>query len=137
MRVRESVPTWDEVKKFYADEDILGVIAHLDGTTVGEVLREYASKVGTWRQAEEVELGRNKVWTPARQLAAMELTFFGYLGARLDGAPDWLRDNMIVYYQQWISEWRAQVALSDNDVAYVRAILNRALKSTSIPRDLP
>jgi len=137
MRVRESVPTWGEVQKFYEDDDILGVIAHLDGTTVGEVLREYASKVGTWRQATEVELKVNAVWAPARQLVKLESTFFGYLGARLEGAPDWLRDNMIVYYQQWIAEWRAQAGLTDNDVAYVRAILNRALKSTSIPRDLP
>jgi len=137
VRVRESVPTWDEVKKFYADEDILGVIAHLDGTTVGEVLREYASKVGTWRQAEEVELTLKEIWAPARQLVKLESTFFGFLGERLEGAPDWLRDNMIVYYQNWINEWRAQAGLTDNDVAYVRAILNRALKSTSIPRDLP
>ena len=136
MRVRESEPSIADFLKWEESPDVIALTAYTLGMTVGDVLREYASKVGTWRQMETVTLERNKKWAPERQVHTVSRAFFHLLGEGLEGAPDWLRELTIAHWQTWLAAWEDQV-IDDDVAAYITAVLNRALKMSLEPLELP
>jgi len=85
-RVRESLPTWEQVANHYGMHQ-LGTIAQHEGRSVLWVLTEYLSKVGTWRALRKRSGGA----------PTTERGFWDVAYPALEGAPEWLREAYIVY----------------------------------------
>ncbi len=136
MRVRESKPSLGDVVGHYEDLDSLQVVSFMEATSVGEVLRIYLSKVGTWRQGSSELTRPSETLRPHRAFNELVNAFWAAAYPRLDGAPEWLREEFIAHWSEWLGAWQP-LDMHDDEVAYVYAILKEALGVVPDPKDLP
>ena len=125
MRVRESKPSAGEVIDHYGLLDGINLIAATLGFPATEVVRWYLSKVGTWRQGPQ-KLSPLQV---RDTVADVEADFWLIAFDKIDGAPDWLREEFIVRWSEAIQE----MDLRDPDLLH--AVLTQALKVDDNPRE--
>lgn len=136
MRVRESLPDDDDILEHYQLTP-LRLIARLEGLTVGEVLGHYLSKVGTWRSEskfrDHLAAERMQPFAQANDMASVEAAFWTDTWKRLEGAPAWLSESFLLYWQAVL----ADLMDTYQSAELLESVLESALRFYQEPRELP
>jgi hypothetical protein len=136
VRVRQSKPSVDEVVGHY-DEDPLQMVAHYEGRGLHWVLKQYLSKVGSFRRGYEP-------LPDSDRLVEVTNAFWLQLSTRMEGAPEWLEVEVIRYWKGVIDAWKVSLsAFGEHDPyleperVYIRVRLDDFLQHEQTPAELP